>query len=124
MMPVSDFLLDQTVDLTRTVWTTASPADPDGGRMPSSQTVVRDVPAAVLPGSPRYLTTDDPATGLRRVTIVWPVSVLFGSDVGLHADDLVAWTDAADVGHTYQVKGYGPVAGQPGLWVATCEERQ
>lgn len=116
MYPISTYLLDECVTLTLVTWTT----DADGGRLPATTTVRTDVPAAVLPGKSVRLVSYEPDTGLRRVTVIWPVSVEFGSDVGLNVDDTIGWTDEADKLHTYQVEGYGP---QPnGLWVATCRE--
>jgi hypothetical protein len=121
--PVSDYLIDQQVTLTLQTWTTSNLYDPDGGRMVQSETVRPEVPAAVLPGRPIREVTIDPETGLRRVTVVQPATVEFTSDVGLHVDDLVTWTDEADETHIYQVCAYGSVAGQPGFWVATCQKR-
>lgn len=117
MYPLSSFLIDQTVTLTLTVWTT----DADGGRIPLSQTTRPGIPAAVLPGKPVRLVSYEPDSGLRRVTTIWPASVEFPDDAALNVDDTIAWTDDAGTVHTYQVEGYGSTAGQP-PWVATCKE--
>ena len=119
MRPISSFLLDQEVSLTLNAWGT----DLDGGRIVASTMTEHCVPAAVLQGKGQARVQVDPETGDRRVTEFTPITVQFDCNVCLNIHDLILWTDAADVDHVYLVVAYGPVAAQPGAWVATCEER-
>ena len=119
MRPISSFLLDQEVTLTLNTWGT----DVDGSRVVASTVIKPEIPAAVLPGKPQRQYHIEPETGIRRMTEWTPVTVQFDGNVGLHLEDLIDWTDESDVDHTYLVHGYSPLAGQPGAWVATCEER-
>jgi hypothetical protein len=119
MRPISSFLCDQEVILALNTWGT----DLDGSRIVASTQVVDQVPAAVLPGKGQRRVDIEPESGNRRVTEFTPITIQFDSDACLHIDDTIAWTDAADQAHVYLVVAYGPVAGQSGAWVATCEER-
>lgn len=114
-------------EVTHTLYTWKG--DPDGGRTVATQTVRRQIAAAVQPGGPQRLVETDEQGGLRRITILTPYRVIYPENPRLNIDDLVVWTeddggdDFGPIKHTIVVTGSRNAAGMGSVWEVTGEER-